>query len=189
MLLLNELLDTNRHDTFLTVRSVVGHDDHLIRRLAHLVLEDDKIPPESYRMPSIRHNMVLDLSTDGDRWEGDVVGEWPLGFGELYNENDQLVYRGFMYKMHRICYGTSYYEDMGIMRIKYEGMYMWDKRFGKGSMYNRKGQLEYEGEWINDQPCFFQTESICSSMDLENLSSVTEIVMIGRSLTSNYCHH
>ena len=43
MLLLNELLDTNRHDTFLTVRSVVGHDDHLIRRLAHLVLEDDKI--------------------------------------------------------------------------------------------------------------------------------------------------
>ena len=43
MLLFDKLLDTYRHHTFLTIRSVVGHDDHLIRTLAHLVFQDNQI--------------------------------------------------------------------------------------------------------------------------------------------------
>ena len=43
VLLLNEHLNADGHDTFLAVRSVVGHDDDLVGRLAHLVLKNDEI--------------------------------------------------------------------------------------------------------------------------------------------------
>ncbi len=42
-LLLNELLDTNGHHAFLAVATVIGHDDHLVRTLTHLILQDDQI--------------------------------------------------------------------------------------------------------------------------------------------------
>ncbi len=42
-LLLDKLLDTNGYYAFLTVTAVVGHDDHLVRTLAHLILQDDQI--------------------------------------------------------------------------------------------------------------------------------------------------
>ena len=41
--LLNELLDTNGHYTFLAVATIVSHDDHLVRTLANLILEDNQI--------------------------------------------------------------------------------------------------------------------------------------------------
>ena len=34
----------------------------------------------------------LDISDDGDRWEGDVLNEKPFGFGCYYNDNNRLVY-------------------------------------------------------------------------------------------------
>ena len=136
------------------------------------------ISPECFKVPNISHNEILDLTHNGDRWEGDVVDGWPMGFGYLYNENDRLVYSGFMYKMHKVCYGTSYYEDLGEMMVKYEGMYMWDERFGRGSMYDRNGRLDYEGEWINNHPRIYQVANIFSSMDLETVNSFTEEVII-----------
>ena len=43
LLALDHLLDTHGHDTLLTIRTIVGHDDNLIRVLAHLVLQDNQI--------------------------------------------------------------------------------------------------------------------------------------------------
>ena len=42
-LLLDELLNTNGHHTFFTIRTVVGHNDDFVRRLAHLILHDDQV--------------------------------------------------------------------------------------------------------------------------------------------------
>ena len=43
LLALNHFLDTYSNNTLLAVRTVVGHDDNLVRALANLVLEDDKV--------------------------------------------------------------------------------------------------------------------------------------------------
>ena len=145
---------------------------------AVFMLDENHIIPENSIMSQIHHNAILDISTNGDRWEGDVAGNIPFGFGQLYNENDRLIYSGFMYGMHKICYGTSYYEDMEEMMIKYEGMYMQDEQFGRGSMYDRNGQLDYEGEWIDGHPRKYQISYIFMNMDLANLSSFTEEIVI-----------
>ena len=42
LLALDDLLYTYCHYALLTIRTVVGHDDDLVRMLAHLVLEDDE---------------------------------------------------------------------------------------------------------------------------------------------------
>ena len=43
MLLLDKLLDTYGDHTFLAIRAVIGHDDHLVARLAHLVFQYDQV--------------------------------------------------------------------------------------------------------------------------------------------------
>ena len=43
MLLLDELLYADSHNTLLSVRAVIGHDDKLVAALAHFVLKNDKV--------------------------------------------------------------------------------------------------------------------------------------------------
>ena len=43
VLLFEELLHSDRHHTLLAVRAIIGHDDHLVRALANLVLKDNQI--------------------------------------------------------------------------------------------------------------------------------------------------
>ena len=43
VLLLKELLHTNGYHTLFAVAAVIGHDNHLVRALAHLVFKDDEI--------------------------------------------------------------------------------------------------------------------------------------------------
>ena len=43
VLLLNELFDAHGDNTLLAVRAVVGHNNHFIAALSHLVFQDDKV--------------------------------------------------------------------------------------------------------------------------------------------------
>ena len=43
VLLLEELLHTDGHYAFLTIRAIIGHDDHFVRALTNLVFEDNQI--------------------------------------------------------------------------------------------------------------------------------------------------
>ena len=40
----------------------------------------------------IEHAKVLDLSDDGERWEGDVLHNQPYGWGVLYDSENRMVY-------------------------------------------------------------------------------------------------
>ena len=42
--------------------------------------------------PAVTHNQVLDLSDDGDRWEGDVRNDLPLGWGVVYDRVGRRMY-------------------------------------------------------------------------------------------------
>ena len=96
----------------------------------------------------VKHNRVLDLSDDGERWEGDVLQNEPYGWGVLYDSENRRTYEGFRIGEVSVCCGISYYSD--IQKVDYEGMICEGKRWGRGVQYDRKGKTVFEGEWMND---------------------------------------
>ena len=98
----------------------------------------------------IEHGKVLDLSDDGQRWEGDVLNNQPYGWGVLYDSENRMAYEGFRIGEVNVCYGTRYYSD--IQKVEYEGELFEGKRWGRGIQYNRKGEVMFDGEWMYDNP-------------------------------------
>ncbi len=97
----------------------------------------------------IEHAKVLDLSDDGERWEGDVLDNQPYGWGVLYDSENRRVYEGFRIRGVNVCYGRSYYPDL--QKVEYEGEICEGKRWGRGIQYDRNGKIVYDGEWMNDE--------------------------------------
>ena len=99
-------------------------------------------------LSQIEHNEILDLSVDGDRWEGDVLQTEPFGWGTLYDKEGMKVYEGFRVGNVNVCYGRSYYPDIAM--VEYEGEIYEGKRYGSGVLYDRNGCVVYEGKWVDD---------------------------------------
>ena len=97
----------------------------------------------------IEPNQVLDLSDDGERWEGDVLNNQPYGWGVLYDSENRMAYEGFRIGNVNACYGTQYYSD--IQKVEYEGEWCEGKRWGRGVQYDRNGNIAFDGEWMNDE--------------------------------------
>ena len=96
----------------------------------------------------IEHAKVLDLSDDGERWEGDVLDNEPYGWGVFYDSENRRVYEGFRIGEVNVCYGTRYYSD--IQKVEYRGEWCEGKRWGRGIQYDRNGDVIIDGEWVND---------------------------------------
>ncbi|CBK22865.2 uncharacterized protein [Blastocystis hominis] len=96
---------------------------------------------------------IVDLD-HGSRFEGLVLTEnnfgIPFGYGEMYDDDGILVYKGIMINWKRFGYGTSYHNN-GC--IEYEGYWCDDNRFGIGKVYDRYGKLVNECEWYNGIEC------------------------------------
>ena len=95
---------------------------------------------------------IVDLD-HGSRFEGLVLTDEkegkmgiPFGYGEMYDDDGLLLYKGIMINWQRFGYGTSYH-DNGL--IEYEGYWCNDKRFGSGKVYNRRGDFVNECLWYN----------------------------------------
>ena len=71
----------------------------------------------------------------GTRFEGRLLKEGeigiPFGFGEMYDDDGKLIYKGIMINWKR------------------EGYWCDDNRFGKGIVYDRYGKLVKECVWYN----------------------------------------
>ena len=103
---------------------------------------------EGVDVSEVKHNEILDLSVDGDRWEGDVLNGNPYGWGVLYDKRNRMVYEGFQINGVHVCYGRAYYADLS--KIAYEGECCEGMRWGRGTQYNRNGKIVYDGEWLSD---------------------------------------
>ena len=97
----------------------------------------------------VKTNEVLDLSDDGERWEGNVLNNQPYGWGVVYDSENRMMYEGFRVGEVNVCYGTRYYADIGV--IEYEGEWCEGKRWGRGVQHDRKGAVQYDGEWVKDE--------------------------------------
>ena len=95
---------------------------------------------------------IVDLD-HGSRFEGLIFKDdkegnigIPFGYGEMYDDDGLLVYKGIMINWKRFGYGTSYH-DNGL--IEYEGYWCDDNRFGIGKVYDRKGRVIQECKCCN----------------------------------------
>ena len=113
------------------------------------VLGNDKIGDISYNEESIVEEGIVDLDS-GTRFEGLVLIEdkmgIPFGFGEMYDDNGKLIYKGLMINWKRFGYGVSYHDNG---EKEYEGYWCDDNRCGKGIVYDRYGKLVKECVWYN----------------------------------------
>ena len=103
---------------------------------------------EGVDLSEMKHNEIVDLSVEGDRWEGDVLNGNPCGWGVLFDKRNRMVYEGFQINGVHVCYGRAYYADLS--KIAYEGEWCEGMRWGRGTQYNRNGKIVYDGEWLSD---------------------------------------
>lgn len=120
----------------------------------------------------IQPNQILNLSDEGDRWEGDVIQEKPCGWGVLYDADNNKVYEGFRMGDVNSCYGRCFYSDIG--KKEYEGQICDGKRWGRGTQYDRNEKTVFDGEWMDDdrlQPAVvFSTASQLLHNHIEELT-------------------
>ena len=115
------------------------------------LLGNGQIGNVSYNEQSIIVNGIVNLD-NGARFEGLVLtvrnGKKgiPFGYGEMYDDNGKLIYKGIMINWKRFGYGTSYSEN-GL--VEYEGYWCDNNRCGRGKKYYRQGKLVKECEWYN----------------------------------------
>ena len=109
---------------------------------------------------SIVEKGIVNLD-NGIRFDGLVLKEKegkigiPFGYGEMYDDNGLLLYKGIMIDWVRFGYGTSYH-DNGL--IEYEGYWCDDNCCGSGKVYDRSGKLVNECEWYNGFACDTEIE-------------------------------
>ena len=113
---------------------------------------------------------TIDLSVEGDRWEGSTLRNQPFGFGSFYDCNGYLIYKGFYYQNSYVCYGISYYGDLG--EIEFVGSFFHGKRHGYGELYDRNKQLVYAGYWLNDNP-INMNDRVINSSNINQFSTFT----------------
>ena len=78
----------------------------------------------------IKKGDILNLNENGVRWEGDSLNGIPYGYGSIYDEDNHIIFNGFMFEGKKVCYGMDIFGDIGI--VGYEGVYYNGMRFGNG---------------------------------------------------------
>ena len=127
----------------------------------------------------IEHAQVLNLSDDGERWEGDVLDGMPYGWGVVYDNENRMAYEGFRIGEVNVCYGTRYYSDIGV--IEYKGEWFEGKRWGRGILYDRNGVVLFDGEWMND-------EQVCKSVVLKEDNQLLHYHIEELIVSNNSCN-
>ena len=59
---------------------------------------------------------IIDKVDENNRWEGDSCFGKPYGYGYMYNAGNQLIYRGFLIDVMKVCYGVTFYVDNGTIQ-------------------------------------------------------------------------
>ena len=84
----------------------------------------------------------------GTRFEGLVLKDEkegkkgiPFGYGEMYEDDGPLLYKGIVINWQRFGYGTSFH-DNGC--VEYEGYWCDDIQYGIGKLYDRSGKFVNE---------------------------------------------
>ena len=97
---------------------------------------------------NIERSSLVDISNNGLHWEGCCLNNSPFGYGSLYNNENELIYRGVMIRDNKECFGIEFYPSLGI--VEYIGCYWNNERHGFGMLYDRKGELLHQNIFMFD---------------------------------------
>ena len=131
----------------------------------------------------VKKEDVIDLNENGVRWEGDSLNGNCYGYGCIYNEENQVIFSGFVFEGKKVCYGKDIYGDIGI--VEYEGGYYNGMRFGNGKLYDKKNALVYEGEWYNNKSLERRSVNIDRELKEEDIHFGVEEIEIGEDCLDN----
>lgn len=141
---------------------------------------DDSFIWNEINMDGLKENAIIDLSDKGNRWEGNLLNGNPFGFGCIFDEENQLIYHGFMFNGKKVCFGTCFYGDCGL--VEYVGNFYKNSKCGYGKLYDKKKELIYEGEWFDNKPAF------ASCVTIENELKENMLYFgIERIIISEFC--
>ena len=163
---------------------IADNSDSNKKRMAVLTaksLESELVEMDTSGM---RENVIIDLNREGRRWEGGELNGKPFGFGREYSEDDNLVYEGFVYEGMKVCVGKEWNDDSNNNCLMYEGGYWNGERWGKGISYDLAGNVDYEGEWMNNHIITDHEDNDLMN-DLIVLTSIENFVIGNRKYNDN----
>ena len=131
----------------------------------------------------VKKGDVLDLNDNGVRWEGDSINGNPYGYGGIYDEENHIIFNGFIFEGKKVCYGKDIFGDIGL--VEYEGGYYNGMRFGNGKLFNKKNELIYKGEWKNNNPLNERRLEIHEELKEEDIHFGLEEIVIGENCLDN----
>lgn len=127
---------------------------------------------------------LVDITYDGKRWEGYSFNAMPCGFGSLYNENNILVYKGFLLGEEKVCWGSDFYVDCG--KVEYCGTFLNGIRHGYGCLYDKEGSLVYKGLWSLGKPGSYSYTVFDYSEDDSVISNTLTSLSIGNNCFNTF---
>ena len=143
-------LQTSTKDVSLTGDYNLILCDNSIKKMGVLTFKSLSSPLIEMDCSGMRENVIIDLNAEGRRWEGGELNGKPFGYGQEYSENDNLVYEGFMFEGEKVGFGKEWNDDGNNNCLVYEGGFCNDERCGKGISYDLNGNVDFEGEWMNN---------------------------------------
>lgn len=139
------------HTEILPDKSIRRIQCNIIEKTMEILLwNKDTSILKKLKLNSLKKGSIVDLSDKGERWEGDSLNDKPYGYGCMYDSENNIIYKGFVYCGVKVCHGTQFYSDLGI--VEYEGDYYRNMKHGYGKLYNKKNELVYDGNWVFDKP-------------------------------------
>ena len=140
----------NENDEFNHYELIIADNSDGHKKMTVLTadgIESELIELDSSRM---KENEIIDLNEEGRRWEGGELNGKPFGFGCEYSEDGNLIYEGFVFEGKKVCFGKEWNDNENNNCLVYEGGYCHDERWGEGISYDLNGNVDFEGEWMNN---------------------------------------
>lgn len=122
-------------------------------------------------------DQIIDLGNKGVRWEGYSLNGIPNGYGCYYDECGHILYSGFVIDNEKTGFGCEYYPGTSV--VEYAGSFYEDKRFGWGKLYDKKGNLVYEGDWLFGTNSYSRIVEVTSNTSFKQIHNLAEEIIIG----------
>ena len=166
----------NENGEFSNYELIVADNSDGKKRMAVLTAESIESGLVEMDCSGMKENVIIDLNREGRRWEGGELNGKPFGFGYEYSENDNLVYEGFVFEGKKVCFGKEWNDDGNNNCLMYEGGYWNRERWGNGKSYDLTGDVDFEGEWMNNH-VMTDNEKRIAKNDLIVPMSIEEFVI------------
>ena len=164
---------------------VYAYDETTGRAIYAITVEDNNITEELDLSKQEYFVGIIDQVT-GSRWEGDICCNLECGNGCTFNEEDDLSYKGLKIMGLSEGFGTEYYTDWHEEDPLYVGTWCYGKRHGEGKLYDRSGDLNYEGWFVEGKVTDLPKDVVITNDEIYCLSIVESITIASGAYNSSH---